>query len=134
MNDTKKLQELDSCLASLEKSAKELKACMNGNYTQEDMGSKMNSLADSLYASMSSLRNTMYNLHESHAGRLNEHLQNHVPALKTASHVENFLKAVGMDNDVEVVKPKIYASYASRISASPKGMTVELDFKKPKNS
>lgn len=133
------LSELDQCLASFQESAKELKSCFSGQYSQEDMASKMNSLADSMYASMASIRNTMWNLHDSQAKKLNDHMQNHFPAPKSNKHVENFLKACDMSDDYQTTPKDISISsysnmaYASKISATKNGLKVEVDFNKPKD-
>lgn len=141
MSDSKEMQKLDQCIASVQDSAKELKACMEGmnqgQNNQNDVYSKMGALADNLYASMASMRSTMWDLHDSHASRLTEHTKNHAPAFKSNKHLQNFLKACDMESDYTVSPKELgtasYANmaYASTIKVDKKGMTVEIDFSKP---
>lgn len=136
----KELESLDQCLASVEDNVKQLKELANGSSKNEDIHNKINSLADSMYACMGSLRNTMYDLHSSHAKKMNDHMDasKHAPPFKSKKHLENFIKACDMGSDYAVSPSEIGASsyanmaYASKISASPKGMKVELDFTKPR--
>lgn len=131
------LSELDQCLASLEISKKELKSCMSGQYSQEDMASKMNSLADNMYASMSSLRNYVYDMHQKHSKRMDEHMDasKHLPPITGPGKMQACLAKLGIDDDYEVHKKPIFASssYASVIKAGKHGIKVELDLNKPKN-
>jgi hypothetical protein len=135
----KELESLDQCLASVENNVKQLKDLANASSKNEDIHNKINSLADAMYACMGSIRNTMYDLHQSHASSLNKHISNgHAPAFKSNKHLENFLKACDMTDDYQTSPKDVSISsysnmaYASKITASPKGMKVELDFTKPK--
>jgi hypothetical protein len=134
----KELSEFDQCLASLETSVKELKGCMGGD--DPKMNEKMGALADNLYASMASLRNYVYDVHDRHNKKMNDHMDpsKHAPAFKSKKHLENFIKACDMGSDYSVSPTEIatssYAnmSYASTIKVDKKGMRVDVDFTKPK--
>lgn len=137
----KELQDLDACLASLENVTKELKACMdspmNTGGKSNPIHDKINSLADSMYASMASLRNTMYNLHDSHAKKMSDHMDasSHLPPITGPGKMQACLAKLGLDDDYEVHKKPIFASssYASTIKAGKHGIKVELDLNRPKN-
>ena len=50
-----------------------------------------------------------------------EHLKNHVPQLTTASSLEKFLESVGLQDDYDVVKPKLTVR-----ASKNKGVTIEV--------
>lgn len=151
--NTEKFKELNESFASLESAAKELKACMDtaqvGKSMSDPMHDKLNNFAQAMYASINHLRQTMYNLHDSHAKRINDnhnnihdrmdkHMEGHIPAIKSVEQMNGAIKALGLDKEYEAPKRQVvnmagssYA-YASTIKASKKGLSVEIDFSKPK--
>jgi hypothetical protein len=102
-----KLEELKQSWAEMEDSYKQIRADMPVDPTQD----KQNQIMDYMWECMSSLRNQMWDLHDSHSNALANHAspvgKTHPPALNSASAVENYLDACGMTNDYEVKKPSI---------------------------
>lgn len=72
------------------------------------------SMVDNLHAKMNEMDNYNWKQH-------GDHQKGHAPAFKTATHLQNFLKATGMDKDFDVVKPVIYAN-------TSRGLEVTLDY------
>ena len=98
-----KLQELKQNWAKIDEKFKEIRA----------MGTdpKSNEIMDYVWDAMSSIRNQMWDLHDSHASQLNNHINPqkgiHPPTLNSASAVQNYLDACGMSEDFEIQKPVI---------------------------
>ena len=119
-----KIEELKESWAKMEEKYKELKADMPANPNSD----QMNKIMDYIWNCMNSLSNQMWNLHDSHAKRMDNHMNpmgaTHAPHLKTASQVQSYLKACNMNQDYNVEKPSIYVR-ASR--AGNKEFMVDLN-------
>lgn len=118
------LKELKASLDNFDKKYKELKS----NNSTNDNNSQM---MDYMYECLSSLRNYIYGAEDRLHSRLDIHMyppgKIHPPHLLTASHVENYLEMCGMDNDCEIVKPKITMKASQN---GKKEFSVDLKVKK----
>jgi len=99
-----KLSELKQSWAKMDKKFKEIQADM-------PMDTKNNDLMNYMWDAMSSMRNMVWDLHDSHAAKMNDHMtppgKTHAPHLNCASAVESYLDACGMSEDYAVQKPTI---------------------------
>lgn len=113
MAENTKLKEFQESFASVKKKLEEVKASPDSDDSRKMMYEICSYLMNQIYA----LGDEMYNY-------TNKHSIGHPPALKTATHMEKYLKACGMDNDVEIVRPTIY------MSATNRGVEVFAEYKK----
>ena len=101
--------------ADLEKCAK-IKADM-ATCKPEDMQSQLTEMVNSIYNSMSNMRDYIYSdinyLHD----RISKHLDGHLPAIKGAAAMNKALKSLGCDGDYQVQKQTVYASCNGQLTA-----------------
>jgi len=116
--EQKKLNEFTQSFAEAINKFKQIKAdygtnspdCMSNSI--DCLGRMLSNLSDRL----NYLSDSFYN-----------HLNGHVPQIKTAQQMENFLSAIGAEGDYNVQKPTIW------MGASSRGAVLEIDLKPKKN-
>ncbi len=99
-----KMQEFSTAFAALDKKFEEIKA--DGYAKPEDQANAIENIGymiRNLSNQVSYLYNDMYNWQS-------KHQKGHPPALASATNVEKYLKACGMENDYEVQKPTIWVN------------------------
>lgn len=132
-NQNKPLDNLKQSLANLDKKISEMKANVdvNSKAAQDVMGvyDELKSALNSIYASMSYANEYIHQRIDNVNSRMNDHEKNHVPAMMSPTHMKNFIKACGMEDDYQV-EPKTIYSYAHVIKASKNGVSVQLNLSK----
>lgn len=122
MDKLKEIKDLTEIKAALDKSEakfKELRADCCVNDQNQEMYYKV---MDACYLMVQNLRQYIYSVEDNMWKMFDEHKKNHPPKLMTATHLQNYLEACGMENDIEIVKPTIY------IQASKNGIkSFEVD-------
>lgn len=120
----KTIKELDEAFASETSKYNETKAASND---------EMSSLKDTcayLSNAVSYMRDRMYAMDNQMYSSMSKHTENHVPSLK-AGAMKKFLKAVGMEEDMNVSAPTIHCSASNK--ADKKGNILVSLTKEDKN-
>lgn len=127
----KEIKQLREMLAAELGKLQTFKADEDGEGTEkfvcyEDACCMINDLARAFSSSLDYIHQRINRMEDSFYNYTYEHSKGHPMALKTASNVEKYLKACGMDNDYNVQKPVVW------VASSNRGDEIVANFVKPK--